>query len=198
MAMGAASLPANLPEDLREIQTQLEASDREALALLRELNEEQLNWRPDERSWSIAQCLDHLNVTNRVYIAPMLPKIEQARKAGSAWRGPIRSGFVGRWFLGHLEPPPKPRIPAPRNVVPASRKGRDELIEDWRRTQGELIAVLHEAAGIDVNATRFVNPFFSLLRFRVGTGLQIIAAHERRHLWQAQQVRARAEFPAGR
>jgi DinB superfamily len=194
MATGDASLP----DDLREIQTQLETSDREAHALLRELNEEQLNWRPDERSWSIAQCLDHLSVTNRIYLAPMLQKIDQARKAGAVRREPIRPGFVGRWFLGHLEPPPKLRMPAPRKVVPAARKERAELIEDWRRTQGELIAVLHEAAGIDVNATRFVNPFSSLLRIRVGTGLQIIAAHERRHLWQAQQVRGRAEFPAGR
>ena len=56
-------------------------------------------------------------------------------------------------------------------------------------------AVLRKAAGIDLNGTRFVNPFLSLIRFSMGSGFQIIAAHERRHLWQAKQVRGRAGFP---
>src|SRR5215216_5557034 len=102
-----AAKTASLPDDLREILAQLEASDREAHALLHDLNEEQLNWRPDERSWSIAQCLDHLNVTNRIYLAPMLHTVKQARKAGSVRRGPLRLGFLGRWFVSTMEPPPK-------------------------------------------------------------------------------------------
>jgi rubrerythrin len=73
--------------------------------------------------------------------------------------------------------------------------GRAELIEEWRRAQTEVDAILREAAGIDLNATRFVNPFFSLIRFSVGTGFQAIAAHERRHLWQAERVREKAGFP---
>src|SRR5829696_6127832 len=85
-----AAKTASLPDDLRDILAQLEASDREAHVLLHDLNEEQLNWRPDERSWSIAQCLDHLNVTDRIYLAPMLHAIEKARKAGSVRRGPLR------------------------------------------------------------------------------------------------------------
>jgi len=190
-----AAKTASLPDDLREIQTQLEASDREAHVLLHDLNEEQLNWRPDERSWSIAQCLDHLNVTDRIYLAPMLHAIEKARKAGSVRRGPLRLGFLGRWFVSTMEPPPKRRLPAPGKLVPALRKGRAELIEDWRRTQAELSAVLHKAAAVDLNATRFVNPFVRMIRFSVGTGFQVIAAHERRHLWQAEQVRRRTEFP---
>ena len=193
-----ATETASLPDDLREILAQLEASDREAHALLHDLNEEQLNWRPDERSWSITQCLDHLNVANRIYLVPMLHAVEQARKAGSVRRGPVRPGFLGRWFVSTMEPPPKRKLPAPGKIVPALRKGRAELIEDWRRTQAELSAVLHEAAGVDLNATRFVNPFVRMIRFSVGTGFQVIAAHERRHLWQAEQVRRRTEFPAGR
>jgi len=42
-----------LPEDLAEIRRGLEESDREARALLAELDEERFNWRPDERSWSV-------------------------------------------------------------------------------------------------------------------------------------------------
>ncbi len=40
-----------------------------------------------------------------------------------------------------------------------------------------------------------MNPFFSLIRFSVGTGFQVIAAHERRHLWQAERVLANPRFP---
>ncbi len=183
------------PEDLREIQSQLAASDQEAQVLLRDLDEEQLNWHPDEGAWSIAQCIDHLSVGNRIYLVPMLHAIEEARRKGSVRKGPIHPGFFGRWFVATMEPPPKRRLPAPRKIVPAARKGKAELIEEWRRTQAELDAVLRDAAGIDLNGTRFANPFISLIRFSVGTGFQVIAAHERRHLWQAQQVRGRAGFP---
>lgn len=191
MAMKAVSLP----DDLREIQAQLEANDRKALTLLRDLDEEQLNWRPDERSWSIAQCLDHLNVANRVYTTPMLQAIEEARRKGSVRKGPVQPGLLERWFVSSLEPPPRLKLPAPRKIVPALRVGKAELIEEWRRTQAEVDAVLREATAVDPNAARFVNPFFSLIRFSVGTGFQVIAAHERRHLWQAERVRERAGFP---
>lgn len=186
---------SSLPEDLGELQVQLEASDHEAQALLRDLDEEQLNWRPDERSWSIAQCIDHLNVTNRVYLVPIRHAIEEARRKGVVRKGPIHPGFFGRWFVATLEPPPKRKLPAPRKIVPAVRKGKAELIEEWRRAQADLATLLREAAGIDLNGTRFVNPFISVIRFSVGTGFQVIAAHERRHLWQAGQVRGRDGFP---
>ena len=38
-------------------------------------------------------------------------------------------------------------------------------------------------------AIRFRNPFIPLLRFTVGTGLEIVAKHESRHLLQAEGVR---------
>jgi hypothetical protein len=120
-----------LPEDLAEIRRGLEASDREARALLAELDDERFNWRPDERSWSVAQCLDHLNVANRVYLASMRPAVEDARRRGVSRRGPIRPPVLERWFVRTLEPPPKFRLPAPRKIVPALRKTRAEVSEEW-------------------------------------------------------------------
>ncbi len=38
---------------------------------------------------------------------------------------------------------------------------------------------------VDKFRIRFPNPFLPALRFTVGAGFLIIAAHERRHLWQA-------------
>jgi hypothetical protein len=185
-----------LPEDLQEILTALDENDRRAGELARDLDDERLNWRPDERSWSVAQCLDHLNVASLTYVGPMREALEKARRKGAVRRGPIRPGAVGRWFVATLEPPPKRRLSAPRKIVPALRKGKAEVTEEWQRAQSAVRDLLRAAAGIDLNSTRFVNPFIPLVRFSVGTGFQVIAAHQRRHLWQAGRVRANPRFPA--
>jgi hypothetical protein len=55
--------------------------------------------------------------------------------------------------------------------------------------------LIAECATFDPNAARFPNPFVSGLNWTIGAGLRIIAAHDRRHLWQAEQVRHRPDFP---
>ena len=189
---------AALPEDLQEILSALDDNDHRAGELVRDLDDERFNWRSDERSWSIAQCLDHLNVASRAYVVPMREALEEARRKGAERRRPIRPGFFGRWFVATLEPPPKRRLPAPKKIVPAARKGLAEVMADWQRAQAGVRDLVREAAGLDLNRTRFVNPFISLIRFSVGTGFQVITAHERRHLLQGENVRAHPGFPAPR
>ena len=188
-------MAAPLPPDVQEILRALDDIDRRAGLLIVALDDERFNWRPDERSWSVAQCLDHLNISNRAYLDPMRAALERARRQGRVRRGAIQPGFLGRWFVATLEPPPKRRLPAPKKIVPAARKGRDEVIGEWRRIQAEVKDLLRAGAAQDLNGIRFVNPFFSLIRFSVGTGFQVIAAHERRHLWQAERILANPRFP---
>ncbi len=180
-----------LPDDLAAILRSLEESDREARALLSELDEERFNWRPDERSWSVAQCLDHLNVANRLYVESMGNAVEAAQRRGAMRRGPLQPGFLGRWFVRSLDPSSRRRLPAPREIVPAARKSRDEVGEEWTCVQGQVRDLLQQAAPLDLNGTRFVNPFLPLVRFSVGTGFQVIETHERRHLQQARRVVAK-------
>lgn len=51
-------------------------------------------------------------------------------------------------------------------------------------------ALIRESQNLDLNRIRFRNPFVRLFYFTVGTGLLVISAHDRRHLWQAKQVLA--------
>jgi hypothetical protein len=51
------------------------------------------------------------------------------------------------------------------------------------------------AGNYNVNRVRFKNPFIPGLRFTVGTGLEILLGHQRRHLLQAERIRERLEFP---
>ena len=56
--------------------------------------------------------------------------------------------------------------------------------------------LVYASSNYDVNRIRFKNPFIPVLRFTVGTGLEIVAKHQSCHLLQAEAVRQSAEFPA--
>lgn len=192
--MVTASASSPLPDDVRQILNDLEANERRAQALVADLDTASLNWRADDRSWSTAQCLDHLNVTNRVYLDAMRPVIDEARRRRRVSQGPVRPGRFECWFVTNLAPPPRLKVRAPRKTIPASRGDKDALLAGFRRLHEEIAAVLRESVDLDLGI-RFLNPFVPLIRFRLWTGFLILPAHERRHLWQAEQLRQKPRFP---
>jgi hypothetical protein len=196
-----AANSGSLPRDLEDLRQQLDAAEREAAALVEDLDDERLNWRPSPAAWSVAQCLDHLSAASRVYLDAMEEAAAAARRRGWQRRGPIRPGAPSRWFLRELEPPPRRRLRAPRKIAPmapASRASKAAVGEDFKRQQARARALLAAVADLDLNRARFANPFIPLVRFTLGTGFLVIAAHQRRHLVQAARLRQRPDFPSSR
>jgi uncharacterized damage-inducible protein DinB len=79
---------ASLPADVRELLDQLEEAERDAVALVAGLSDEQGAARAEERSWSVAECLDHLATANRVYLRAMQEPARLARARGRQRRRP--------------------------------------------------------------------------------------------------------------
>jgi DinB superfamily len=185
-----------LRPDLQQLLDEVHAVGHAANALVSAVSDAQFFWQPNEgRSWSIAQCLDHLAITNAFYGHAIDNAIESARARGLAGGGPIESSIVGRMFIWTLEPPVNRRFRAPGNVIPRTHKTRDEIMDAFWEQHARMHRRIEAAAAIDVNRATFVNPFFRLLRVRVGTGLRMGPAHDRRHLWQAENVRKAPGFP---
>jgi hypothetical protein len=155
----------------------------------------QLNWKPSQDAWSVGQCLEHLRVTNEVY----LPAITASLKARplSAVQD-ITPGWFGRWFIrNYIEPSSESkRARAPKKIAPGPQV--DPHILDLFLTSNQATRELvRRASDYDVNRIRFKNPFIPMLRFTVGTGLEIVSRHQRRHLLQAERVKQAADFPGG-
>jgi hypothetical protein len=185
--------------DIEDLQDQLDAAESDAQALVTGLAEEQGGWRAEAGSWSVAECLDHLAVTNRVYLCVMKDPAIRAREQGKLRRGPAAPGFLGHWFVRTMEPPVKApfRMKAPRAIEPRVAPPLANAFAGFRTTQNEVRAFLLEYADLDLAAVRFPNPFLRGIRLSLATGLHVITAHERRHLWQAWRVRRAAEGEAG-
>ena len=172
---------------------ELTGNDQTANAVVAGLTEEQLNWQPAPGCWSVGQCLEHLCITNEAYMPPISAALEG--KPDSPVEQ-ITPGRFGSWFIrSFVEPSPKSkRVSAPPKIRPTARVGLSVLDRflSGNRSCRELIL---RARGKNVNRIRFWNPLIPGLRFTVGTGLEIIASHELRHLLQAERVRDSANFP---
>lgn len=189
--MSAAAGPKSsaLPADLLGVLADLERADQDASQLVSSLNQQQLNWQPGGGArWSVAQCLDHLARMNTVYTAALLEAVQRANRSRQPRRGPIRPGWLSRWFIQSLEPPPRLKLKSPKKGRPAAYRKGAEVLEAFMTAHDKVRSLVDDARELDLNRIRFKNPFIRLLRFTVGTGLLVIAAHDRRHLWQAQQA----------
>jgi len=191
-------MDAHWPADILALEEALNAAERDARALVTGLTEEQGAWRAESGSWSVAECLDHLATANRVYLQAMQPPGDRALGQGRRRRGPAQPGLIGRWFVRTLEPPVKTRFKtkAPRSIRPRTSPALADAVSQFLASQGEVRAFLRRYAEIDLAEVRFPNPFIRGVRFSLATGLHVIAAHERRHLWQAWRVRQAAERAA--
>jgi hypothetical protein len=186
---------ADLPPHLISILDDLQKSDQEARRIARDLSDAQANWQPSPTAWSIAQCLDHLGRANTVYSAALHEAVRETSSAKRSSSQAIQPGWFGRFFIRALEPPPKRKLQSPKKIVPASRIACQEVLEAFLRSHEAVRYVIRDGAALDLNRIRFHNPFIGLLRFTVGTGLLVITAHDRRHLWQAQKVLEHIGFP---
>ena len=173
--------------------SELDAAEERATALASHLTLHQLNWKPSPTKWSIGNCLDHLAISNEVYLEALSDALVDQPHAVA---DEITPGWLGRWFIRRfIAPSPESaRVRAPRKTRPAPEVDAS-VLDRFLASNAAARAVVHRAAAYDVNRIRFRNPFVPLVRFTVGTGLEIVAKHEQRHLLQGERVRASSGFP---
>ena len=163
-----------------------DAADQRAEQAVKGLSSEQLNWRPRPDAWSVGQCLKHLTITNEIYL-PAISNALEGRQSSAVHE--ITLSRFSRWFIrNYIAPNPGgARARAPRKIQPAKQVG-PAILEAFLRSNQTVRELVERASAYNVNLIRFQNPFIPLLRFTVGTGLEIVTQHQSRHLLQAEAV----------
>lgn len=179
-----------LARELDAFRVQFEQLADEADAMAGALTDEQFNWHPPSGGWSVAQCIDHLNVTARVYLPKLDEGIANAIRRGLYGEGPFRYNWIGRLFVKTVEPPLLFRVKAPAAFQPSPSRKRPETLAAFRAYQVQFIDRLRQANGLDLSRARVQSPAASYLRIPLGSGFRVMVGHERRHLLQARKVLA--------
>jgi hypothetical protein len=181
--------PENMVSKLLDENT---ANIEKAKSLTAGLSAAQMSWRPQPGKWSIAQNLDHLNF-KRQALDTIASSIAAARAKGIIGNGPFRYGWLSSWIMKSQEPPPKRKFKAAKRFTPSPDVDAAKALADYFLHTARLTELIQKADGLDL--ARAKTPFGPLKWFPLGALLTHMTTHDRRHLWQAEQVRNDPNFP---
>lgn len=184
--------------EIETYQDQLLSVRQDVPGIVRGLAAAEFNQRPGENRWSIAECLDHLDATARLFMPVFDAAIQKGQSRGLTSNGPFAYPLLERLFMAAMEPPPRFRFRAPAALAPApSDRDPGEALHEFLAWQERLGERILRADGLDLRRVRMRSPVQPWLAYSLGTGFAAILAHERRHLWQARLVRNELERKRG-
>ena len=189
------SSAGDLAVELEDYRIQIGRIKMRCEALVEGLGNEAFNWKPEEHRWSICECLDHLNITAELYLPVIDGALAKSRSQGLLGDAPARRGLIGGWIVRFSEPPAKRRVKAPKVFLPKAEQPLDSVVPKFIELQDRLVERPRQANGLDLWRTKIRSPAIALLRLSLGETFALLTGHERRHLWQAEQVKGDPGFP---
>ena len=184
-----------MTSEIESYRDQLLSIKQDLPGIINHLTDAQFNWRSAPDRWSIAQCVDHLNLTVARFVPAFDTAIAEAKQKGWLSAGPFSYPLLERLFVGSQEPPPRMRMRAFKAIIPPTTLSRNDVIARFIDWQEQIDVRLLQADGVDLRRAKHRSPVMPIFTWRLGTLFALTLAHERRHLWQARQVRVHPQFP---
>lgn len=148
--------------------------------------------RPRPDGWSAAECLAHLNISADPYFPVWREAFGQGARTKQPAHETYRLDFWGWVLVWSLEPPPRFRFPTQPPFEPVAAGPIDEVLPAFLERQQRILQVIDESRGVALDAITVTSPFERRVRYSMWSSLCVTAAHERRHLWQAERALERA------
>lgn len=156
----------------------------------------QLNWKPNQESWSIGQCLDHLIVADCLYF-PVLKKITEGHYEMNFWEtwNPF-SGFLGKALATQVQEKPKKKLLAPVLFLPSQSDINQEIMERFHKHLDSLLEYITGCSKLNIDKIHITSPASKLITYSLRNAFQLLIQHEHRHINQAIKVKTTKEFPS--
>ena len=183
-------------ERIEQVTAELQKSADDAQSTFGSLSKVQLNWKPSEKSWSIAQCFDHLITTHTLYF-PLFEKLANGNVKQTSWENysPL-SGFFGRFLIKSLRPENVKKMKTTAKAYPSASEIDGDIIERYNEHQNQLIEHLRKLpADIDPAKTIVTSPLAGFVTYSLDDCYTILAVHGPRHFNQAKRVMESEGFP---
>lgn len=148
--------------------------------------EEEINKKPSLKSWSAAECIDHLNVYASAYLANT--KVLETLAKDIDRDKNYSPRFLPSKFIKAVGPDAKLKLKSINVSSSYSSEIDKKIIEQFISYQKKFLEVLSQISFDDLKKIKVVSPFARLLKFQLGEMLLLTLHHQQRHLNQAERA----------
>lgn len=151
------------------------------------LNEtdKKLNVRLSEKSWSILECLEHLNRYGKFYISEISKRIKNSDTKSTEV---FNSGILGNYFAKSMLPKEKLNtMKTFKSMNPIHSTLDKSVLNEFITQQQQIIHLLNEAESIDLNKVKTSISITNLIQFKLGDTFRFVIYHNLRHIEQAKR-----------
>ncbi|AYA38087.1 DinB family protein [Hymenobacter oligotrophus] len=179
---------------LQQLQAAVRRLQQTTEAELAPLSSEALNHKSNAQSWSVLECLEHLNRYSRYYLPAFEQAMQHPRRPGAT--AEVGYSWLGKKSLEVVRPGNGKASKTVKHMNPAGSQLSRGVLEEFLQHQSRLLAVLAAAHTADLNRKAVPVEFFRLLKLRLGEALEFVVLHEERHVQQAQRAAKQAQAAA--
>lgn len=158
------------------------------------LTNEELNWKPPNGGWSVAQGLDHL-IRSNIEFDHEWPRLTSRTRKNSTWENwsPL-TGFWGRLLISSMKKDSR-KIKAPSPAIVPPSEIEPGIIDRFTGNIAAINRKIEACDGIDLRKTVLTSPFLKLITYRLDDACSILTEHTKRHIRRAKRVTETAGFP---
>lgn len=182
-------------EYLDQLRLRVNEASEVAQELTGGLTTEQRLWTSDPKKWSVAECFEHLILTDRLWYPKIEEALQEAPSDADRTGQAFRPTLFGRCFLGLMGE----RVKIPVKSNPMFRPGDDvpaDAPERFLEEQEELLLLIGRARRTDLRDAVVAFPFTNLLKLCLGETLKMLVDHQHRHLRQIERIMQTDGFPS--
>jgi hypothetical protein len=152
------------------------------------LSTEQLNWKPNPQSWSIAQNINHLIVVNETYFPVLASLKEGTYKTPFIAKLGFLVSFLGKTILDAVKPDRIKKMKTFPIWEPTISNIKHDILDQFIKHQKELKHQIETSKELLKKGTVISSPANRNIVYKLEIAFDIIVSHEQRHLEQAKEL----------
>ncbi|MEO5570119.1 MAG: DinB family protein [Bacteroidia bacterium] len=164
-----------------------------ALEHFSNLSDAQFSWHPVPGKWSIAQCIQHINMLSRHWHKQFERVLKNGIKSENT--GEYTPGFLGKYILRVITPFPARKIKTPDMFQPHFMVNGKVAMEEFFDFQKRFTAMAEKLRQYDLEKNKLDSTVYQMIHLKLGDAFIINNQHTGRHLNQALSVMNAEGFP---
>jgi hypothetical protein len=145
-----------------------------------------LNWKKQTNSWSVLECIEHLNLYGDFY-NPEIRKVITASIKVSAPN--FKSGVLGNYFAKSMLPKDKlNKMKTFKDKDPINSNLSTSTISRFINQQIEFLELLEMAKSVNLNKVKTSITLTKVIKLKLGDTFRFIINHNIRHFKQIEHV----------